>query len=138
MPQRIVASAARDLGIAPMSRIICSRALTGRQRDYANAVGVLQSKHCPPRLLAKLKRIERAAGRRLGRRWGSRVLDLDIVGWSGGIWASRGLTIPHAAFRDRRFVLAPLCEIAPDWRDPVTHLTARHLLARLDRKRPRP
>jgi 2-amino-4-hydroxy-6-hydroxymethyldihydropteridine diphosphokinase len=45
--------------------------------------------------------------------------------------------IPHPAFRQRRFVLAPLVEIAPDWRDPVTHLTARQLLARLDRKRAR-
>jgi len=85
-------------------------------------------------MLARLKAIERAFGRRPGRRWGDRVLDLDIIGWSGGIWASRGLSIPHAAFRERGFVLGPLVEIAPTWRDPVTWLTVRQLLARLDRK----
>lgn len=106
-------------------------------RSYANAVALIESDLDPPALLAHLKSIERAHGRRPGRRWGDRVLDLDIIGWSGGIWASPGLAIPHPAFRDRRFVLAPLVEIAADWRDPVTHLTARQLLARLDRKRRR-
>ena len=88
-------------------------------------------------MLAHLKSVERGHGRRPGRRWGDRVLDLDIIGWSGGIWASKDLSIPHPAFRARRFVLAPLVEIVPGWRDPVMHLTARQLLARLDRKRPR-
>ena len=94
---------------------------------------MIESKHTPDTLLKKLKKIERAVGRRPGRRWGDRPLDLDIIAWSGGIWGSSALTIPHPEFRKRRFVLAPLCEIAPDWRDPVTHLTARQLLARLDK-----
>ena len=119
------------------SRVHTTPPIRPPQRRYANAVALIESKLKPPDLLAKLKKIERRAGRRSGRRWGSRPLDLDIIAWSGGIWASPGLTIPHAEFRTRRFVLAPLCEIAPSWRDPVTHLTARHLLARLDRKRPR-
>jgi 2-amino-4-hydroxy-6-hydroxymethyldihydropteridine diphosphokinase len=120
---------------AQCSKIHTSRPIGPGARDYANAVVMIESKHKPDALLKKLKKIERAHGRRAGRRWGDRPLDLDIIGWSGGIWASPGLTIPHAEFRKRRFVLAPLCEIAPGWRDPVTHLTARHLLARLDRKR---
>jgi 2-amino-4-hydroxy-6-hydroxymethyldihydropteridine diphosphokinase len=107
------------------------------KRSYANAVALIETDLDPLALLAHLKAIERAHGRRAGRRWGDRPLDLDIIGWSGGIWASRTLSIPHAAFRTRRFVLAPLVEIAPDWRDPVTNLTARQLLARLDRSRPR-
>jgi 2-amino-4-hydroxy-6-hydroxymethyldihydropteridine diphosphokinase len=119
------------------SRIHISRPIGPGTRNYANAVVMIESKHRPDALLKRLKQIERTAGRRPGRRWGDRPLDLDIIAWSGGIWASPGLTIPHAEFRKRRFVLAPLCEIAPDWRDPVTHLTARHLLARLDRKRVR-
>ena len=119
------------------SRIITSRPIGPGIRDYANAVVMIESKHKPDALLKKLKKIERAAGRRPSKRWGDRSLDLDIIAWSGGIWASACLTIPHVEFRKRRFVLAPLCEIAPDWRDPVTHLTARQLLARLDRKRRR-
>ena len=119
------------------SRVHVSRPIGPGTRRYANAVALFESDLAPPELLAELKRMECKAGRRPGRRWGDRPLDLDIITWSGGIWTSPGLTIPHPEFRKRRFVLAPLCEIAPDWRDPVTHLTVRQLLARLDQKRPR-
>ncbi|UVO52992.1 2-amino-4-hydroxy-6-hydroxymethyldihydropteridine diphosphokinase [Sphingomonas sp. SUN039] len=120
-----------------LSRVVSSSPLGPGKRRYANAVALIESDLAPPALLALFKSIERAHGRRPGRRWGDRVLDLDIIGWSGGIWATRTLSIPHPAFRERRFVLAPLVEVAPDWRDPVTNLAARHLLARLDRRRPR-
>ena len=119
------------------SRVHITRPIGSSLRCYANAVALIESKLEPPDLLTKLKKIERKAGRRPGKRWGARPLDLDIIMWSGGIWASPGLTIPHPEFRKRRFVLAPLCEITPNWRDPLTQLTARQLLARLDRKRPR-
>ena len=119
-----------------MSSIHTTAPLGPGLRRYANAVALMETDLAPPALLFHLKAIERAHGRRPGRRWGDRVLDLDIIGWSGGIWASPGLAVPHPAFRARRFVLAPLVEITPDWRDPVTHLTARQLLARLDRRRP--
>ena len=120
-----------------MSSIHTTAPLGSGLRRYANAVARIDTDLAPPALLALLKAIERAHGRRPGRRWGDRVLDLDIIGWSGGMWASPGLAVPHPAFQARSFVLAPLVEIAPDWRDPVTHLTARQLLARLDRRRPR-
>ena len=123
-------------GLRAASRVHISRPVGPGTRSYANAVALIESDLSPKKLLRKLKKIERTAGRRPGRRWGDRPLDLDIIGWSGGIWASKQLSIPHPAFRTRRFVLAPLCEIAPRWRDPVTGLTARQLLARLDRKRP--
>jgi 2-amino-4-hydroxy-6-hydroxymethyldihydropteridine diphosphokinase len=123
--------------VIAMSRVIETPPLGHGLRRYANAVALIESGLEPPILLAQLKTTERRHGRRPGRRWGDRVLDLDIIGWSGGMFASRELSIPHPAFRRRRFVLAPLVEVAPDWRDPVTGLSARHLLARLDRKRPR-
>lgn len=130
--------ATREVGeILAHSQVHISRPIGSGTRSYANAVAVVESKLPPPELLAHLKAIERTYGRRPGRRWGDRPLDLDIIGWSSGIWSSSGLAIPHPAFQARRFVLAPLVEIAPDWRDPVTRLTARQLLARLDRKRPR-
>jgi 2-amino-4-hydroxy-6-hydroxymethyldihydropteridine diphosphokinase len=141
-PHRIIAAFLRDRDprwgeIVAASRISPSAPLGPGIRTYANAVALIETTLSPPALLAQLKAIERTYGRRAGRRWGDRVIDLDIIAWSSGIWASEGLTIPHPQLRNRRFVLAPLCEIAPDWRDPVTHLTARHLLARLDRSRPR-
>jgi 2-amino-4-hydroxy-6-hydroxymethyldihydropteridine diphosphokinase len=119
------------------SRIMVSPPLGPSKRGYANAVAIIETELAPPALLACLKAIERAYGRRAGRRWGDRVLDLDIIGWSGGIWASNALSIPHPAFRTRRFVLTPLVEIAPGWRDPVTGLSARQLMFRNARRRPR-
>jgi 2-amino-4-hydroxy-6-hydroxymethyldihydropteridine diphosphokinase len=128
LPARAPAFAA-----AQCSAIHTTPPLGPGKRHYANAVALFDTDLDPPALLAWLKAIERAHGRRAGRRWGDRPLDLDIIGWSGGIWASRTLSIPHPAFRQRRFVLAPLIEIAPGWRDPLTGLTARHLLARLNK-----
>ena len=81
--------------------------------------------------MARLKAIERSFGRRPGRRWGARVIDLDIILWSGGVYAGAALTIPHPAFRARRFVLDPLATLVPRWRDPVTGLTVRQLAARV-------
>ena len=135
-PQALLASINLDQ-IVNRSTIHTTVPLGPGTRRYANAVAQLETDQSPLGLLAHLKSVERAHGRRSSRRWGDRPLDLDIIGWSGGLWASPALSIPHPAFRQRRFVLAPLVEIAPGWRDPVTHLTARQLLARLDRKRAR-
>ena len=124
-----------DVQIA--SPIIGTAPIGPSLRRYANGAAIVSSELDPPAMLARLKRIERAFGRRPGgQRWRARVLDLDIVLWSGGCWASPGLTIPHPLFRGRRFVLEPASAIAPDWRDPVTGLTLRQLFARLTRPRP--
>jgi len=120
------------------SPVIASAAMGAAQRRFANAALVLESDLAPPALLAALKRTEREFGRRRGQRWGDRVLDLDIILWSGGRWASAGLTIPHAAFAQRRFVLDPACAIAPGWRDPASRLTLTQAQARLTRPRPLP
>ena len=91
-----------------------------------------------PTLLAALKRTERMFGRRGGQRWGDRVLDCDVVLWSGGVVAEPRLSVPHPLFRQRHFVLGPAAAIAPGWRDPLTGLTLAHLHARLTRRRPLP
>jgi 2-amino-4-hydroxy-6-hydroxymethyldihydropteridine diphosphokinase len=116
--------------VVAMSRMIATPPLGPSSRRFVNAVAILDSAETPPVMLARLKAIERAFGRRPGRRWGARVIDLDIILWSGGIWADAALTIPHAAFRVRRFVLDPLKMLVPAWRDPVTGLTVRQLAAR--------
>jgi 2-amino-4-hydroxy-6-hydroxymethyldihydropteridine diphosphokinase len=87
-------------------------------------------------MLSALKQIERDFGRRHGRRWGPRVLDLDLALWSGGYFRSRKLTVPHPALETRAFVLQPLVAVAPGW--PVRGATTvRHLAHRLARRRPR-
>ncbi|MGN6817734.1 MAG: 2-amino-4-hydroxy-6-hydroxymethyldihydropteridine diphosphokinase [Sphingomonas sp.] len=101
------------------------------RRCFVNAAALIESDEAPPDLLARLKMIEADFGRRRAQRWSDRVIDLDIVLWSGGAWASDGLTVPHPEFRRRAFVLAPLAAIVPDWRDPLTGLSVRQLEARL-------
>lgn len=122
--------------VAAVSPMIDSAPLGPSIRRYANAAALVESALAPPAMLAALKAIERDFGRRRGRRWGARVLDLDIILWSGGIWRSPGLDIPHRAFRTRAFVLGPAASIAPRWRDPATRLTMTQLAARLARPRP--
>jgi 2-amino-4-hydroxy-6-hydroxymethyldihydropteridine diphosphokinase len=114
-----------------ISRTIATAPLGPSSRRFANAVVILESKEAPRALLARLKAIESSFGRRSGRRWGARVIDLDIILWSGGQWSDAVLTIPHATFRERRFVLDPLKSLVPQWRDPVSGLTVRQLAARL-------
>lgn len=123
-------------GVVAVSPIIASVPLGPSIRRFANAAVLLESALAPPAMLARLKAIERAFGRRRGARWGARVIDLDIVLWSGGSWGTAALTVPHIAFRDRGFVLDPLRTIAPDWRDPVTGLSIRQLHARLHKRAP--
>ncbi|OZA94305.1 MAG: 2-amino-4-hydroxy-6-hydroxymethyldihydropteridine diphosphokinase [Erythrobacter sp. 34-65-8] len=123
-----VTAAAPTVGSAPLGPSL---------RRYANTVAVLETELAPPALLDRLKQIERSFGRRNGgQRWSSRVLDLDILLWSGGSHGSQALTIPHPRLRERRFVLAPALAVAGDWRDPLTGLSLRQLHARLTRPRP--
>jgi 2-amino-4-hydroxy-6-hydroxymethyldihydropteridine diphosphokinase len=136
-PRDEVAAALDLLGGTP-SPIVASAPLGPSTRTFANAAVLIDSDETPPELLARLKAIERAFGRRTGRRWGGRVIDLDIVLWSRGRVASRRLTIPHPAFRERAFVLAPAAAIAPAWRDPATGRTLRQFHARLTARRPTP
>lgn len=141
-PQSVVLAAMEELAafgtVLSRSPVIASAAMGAASRRFANAALVLESELAPPALLAALKRTEREFGRRRGQRWGDRVLDCDIILWSGGRWASAGLAIPHPAFMQRDFVLAPARTIAPDWREPASGLTIAQARARLTRPRPLP
>jgi 2-amino-4-hydroxy-6-hydroxymethyldihydropteridine diphosphokinase len=119
------------LASAPLMR---SAPVGPSHRRYANTAALLRTAETPMQLLARLKGIERQFGRRRGgQRWRARVLDLDIVLWSGGCWASDDLIVPHIAFRTRNFVLGPALLLVPHWRDPVSGLTVRQLHSRLTR-----
>jgi len=135
-PEREVAAALALLAPVAISPILRTAPLGPSKRRFANAAAILETHEAPPALLARLKAIERSFGRRRGRTWAARVIDLDIVLWSGGAWGEPHLTIPHPLFRARDFVLTPLRAIAPEWRDPISGLTIRQLSARLTRPAP--
>ena len=124
-------------GLVAASPVIGSAPLGPSIRRFANAAILIASDETPPMLLARLKGIEAAFGRRRGRRWGARVIDLDILLWSGGTWREPGLTVPHVALASRAFVLGPLARIAPDWRVPPDERSVRQLSHAVDRPRPR-
>ncbi|KTF70576.1 2-amino-4-hydroxy-6-hydroxymethyldihydropteridine diphosphokinase [Sphingomonas sp. HT-1] len=137
-PRAQVRAALALLGrVQAVSRLRETAPLGPSRRRFANAVALIRSEEAPDALLRRLKAIEREFGRRRGQRWGARVIDLDIVLWSGGCWRTPALTVPHLSYRERRFVLAPLAEIAPDWRDPVSGRKTHALLHAVDRPRPR-
>lgn len=135
-PERVLAAAvaameAQGLAVLAISRVIRTAALGPAGRRFANAAALIETPLPPPALLALLKGIERGFGRRRGRRWGARVIDLDILAWSAGAWASPGLVIPHVGLGERRFALAPAAALAPRWRHPRLGLTLSQMEARL-------
>lgn len=138
-PADEVRAAMAALGdVIAASPIIASAPLGPSIRRFANAAVLVASDEMPPNLLSRLKRIEAAFGRRRGRRWGARVVDLDILLWSGGPWRTRRLIVPHLDLAQRAFVLTPLAVIAPDWRVRRHGRTIRQLAHMVDRRRPRP
>jgi 2-amino-4-hydroxy-6-hydroxymethyldihydropteridine diphosphokinase len=136
-PQVVQAAIARldeKFGLFDASPILINAAHGGAGRDFANAVALVESDAEPPEMLTLLKSLEREFGRRRGKRWGTRVLDLDIIAWSGGNWRTHELHVPHRSATERSFVMGPLATIAPGWR-LSGHVTAHHFAHRLARPR---
>jgi len=136
IPHAIAALEMDDIDVFAHSATIHSRPMGPSSRRFANAASIISTQLSPPELLARLHEVESHFGRdRQGQSWRARVLDLDILLWSGGMWAdsSPALSIPHPGLRLRGFVLTPAAMIAPDWRDPVTGLTIRQLQSRFNR-----
>ena len=104
------------------------------QRSFYNAVAEVAWRGSASSLLAALKRLERRLGRTATFPGGPREIDIDILDFGGLVRSSPSLSLPHPRLSNRRFVLTPLAEIAPEWRHPVSGLTARELLSHLPRK----
>jgi 2-amino-4-hydroxy-6-hydroxymethyldihydropteridine diphosphokinase len=101
------------------------------QPNYLNAVAVGMTTRTPRELLDALMDIERALGRTRPHHAAPRTIDLDLILYGFAVVDEPALTLPHPRFRERAFVLAPLCEVAPDMVDPVSGKTASALLERL-------
>jgi len=94
---------------------------------FLNCAVELDTEKMPKQLLASVLDIEREMGRRRVQKKGPRTLDIDILLFGNAIIQTKGLTIPHPAMHERRFVLEPLVEIAPGMRHPVLKRTVREL-----------
>jgi 2-amino-4-hydroxy-6-hydroxymethyldihydropteridine diphosphokinase len=104
----------------------------GPQPAYLNAAAVGETALGARALLEVLLETERQFGRERPYPDAPRTLDLDLILYGMEILEEPGLVVPHPRFRQRRFVLEPLAEIAADWIDPVTGRTIEELLRVLD------
>jgi 2-amino-4-hydroxy-6-hydroxymethyldihydropteridine diphosphokinase len=103
------------------------------QPRFLNAAMVLETELKPAALMQGMLSIERTMGReRLGAiAKGPRVIDLDLLLYGDWVLWAEDLVLPHPAMSERRFVLEPLAEIAPEWVHPVLGVMVRELLGRL-------
>ena len=146
-PAATLTRACREIGIwaraTPMiSPLITSVPLQGggRQPTFVNAVMGLRTTQPAGILLRQLKTLERQAGRRLGRHWGPRPLDIDILtcGTQRYGWPHRqrgGVTLPHPEMHRRGFVLGPLLRLTPHWQHPALRVAGTRLRTRVNRPR---
>jgi len=127
--------------VVKASRLLLSKPVGPiEQDDYINGAAILETSLNPEALMKHLHDLELEADRRRTVRWAPRTLDIDLLDYNGIIRKGDGvadghqkpLNLPHPAIAERGFVLAPVCEIAPDWRHPVTSRTAAEMLIDLD------
>jgi 2-amino-4-hydroxy-6-hydroxymethyldihydropteridine diphosphokinase len=94
---------------------------------FLNCAVALDTEKMPKQLLAGVLEIEQDMGRKRLQKKGPRTIDIDILLFGTSIVETKGLTIPHPAMHERRFVLEPLAEIAPEVRHPVFKRTVREM-----------
>ena len=121
--------AANDLRLLRVSPIYETEPLElTAQRWFLNQVLEAETSLFPMQLLARVGRIERALGRVRTVPNGPRTIDIDILLYGASVVRSEKLEIPHPRMAERRFVLAPLADLNPDLRHPVTHRTVKEML----------
>ncbi len=98
------------------------------QRWFLNLVAEIETELFPMQLLSRIATVEQALGRVRTVKNGPRTLDIDILLYGRAVVRTARLEIPHPRMAERRFVLAPLAELAPDLRHPVTHQSIRAML----------
>ena len=129
--------AVQRVGALPATRVLRassfyeSEPLGDAKTWFVNSVIEIETEFRAEQLLKKLQAIEEAMGRKRvkGKRWGSRIIDLDILFYDNEIVDKRNLKIPHPRLPERRFVLVPLSELAPQLIHPGLNQSVSELLA---------
>jgi 2-amino-4-hydroxy-6-hydroxymethyldihydropteridine diphosphokinase len=134
-----IRSALDELGRRPDVRVVRVSSLVETepvggppQGRFINGAAELRTSLAPEALLRVLQEAEARAGRRRTVRWGPRALDLDLLLYDDAVVDLPDLRVPHPLMHERRFVLEPLCQIAPAALHPILRKTVRELLATLD------
>lgn len=137
-PRAQVQKAVRILATDPKIRVLRKSSLVrtkayGKedQPDFRNQVIEIDTKYSPLDLLQKGLVVETEMGRVRKKRWGPRVIDIDILLYEDEEIQTMSLTLPHPDFHNRRFVLELLCEVDPELKHPVLNKTMAKLLEEL-------
>jgi 2-amino-4-hydroxy-6-hydroxymethyldihydropteridine diphosphokinase len=121
-----------DTKVIKESSLYESEPLGDAKEWYINGAVEIETKFKPEMLLEKFKNIERAMGRKkVKKRWGARIIDLDILLYDSAVMKKKNLRIPHPEMTTRKFVLIPLSEIAPQVVHPELGVTISELLFKL-------
>ena len=119
-----------DFQIARISSVYETAAVDYREQpDFLNIVVEAQTALFPMQLLHRTQRVEREMGRKRTVPKGPRVIDIDILLYGAAVVRSEKLQVPHPRMQDRRFVLAPMAELAGELRHPITRQSVREMLA---------
>lgn len=122
--------AAPDFRIRRLSSIYKTEPLEVRDQPwFLNLVLEAETELFPKQLLARIRKVERELGRKRLRAKGPRTIDIDILLYGETVMESPELVIPHPRLTERRFVLEPLAELAPQLRHPLSRQTIAELLA---------
>jgi 2-amino-4-hydroxy-6-hydroxymethyldihydropteridine diphosphokinase len=141
-PVETAAAAVAALPSIGVEVVVCSRwylsepVPVSNQPWFVNAVAAIATKLDPTTLLQRLLALEMRFGRIRGAPNADRTLDLDLLDYRGRRVETEILMLPHPRLHRRRFVLAPLCELASEWRHPILGLSAKQMLDELPSGQP--
>ena len=120
---------APDLRILRVSPIYETEPQGLREQEwFLNLAVEAETSLFPRQLLQRIRRVEREFGRKRSVPNGPRTLDIDILFFGRSVIQTAELQVPHPRYSERRFVLAPMADLAPDWRDPMSGKNMRYLL----------